>query len=155
MILVKLKFAPSSKMLTLKIHTTVDLFLLQQPHSKFSKKSFVNNLPTMSITTNCLPQYILVSEKKDISSTVALVFTTRWNERVGLSTSNSDWNIFYQCVPLGTVLGPLLFNLYVNSMQNNTPENSNLVRYADGTFVFVTAKCINTECINLERILEN
>ena len=34
------------------------------------------------------------------------------------------------------------------------PESSNLVQYADDTFVFVAANCINTGITNLERILE-
>ena len=49
---------------------------------------------------------------------------------------------------------PLLFNLYVNSMQNIMPESSNLMQYADDTFVFVAANCINTGITNLERIVE-
>ena len=34
------------------------------------------------------------------------------------------------------------------------PESSNLVQYADDTFVFVVANCINTGIANLEKILE-
>ena len=81
-------------------------------------------------------------------------FLTGRTQRVVLSTSKSDWINLYQGVPQGTVLGPLLFNLYVNSMQNIMPESSNLVQYADDTFVFVAANCINTGITNLERILE-
>ena len=60
-------------------------------------------------------------------------FLTGRTQRVVLSTSKSDWNNLYQGVPQRTVLGPLLFNLYVNGMQNNLAENSNLVQFADDT----------------------
>ena len=77
-------------------------------------------------------------------------FLTGRTQRVVLSTSKSDWINLYQGVPQDTVLGPLLFNLYVNSMQNIMPESSNLVQYADDTFVFVAANCINTGITILE-----
>ena len=78
-------------------------------------------------------------------------FLTERTQRVVLSTSKSDWIRLYQRVPQGTVLGPLLFNLHVNSMQNIMPKTSNLVRYADDPFVFVAANCNNTGITNLER----
>ena len=67
-------FAQSSKRVTLKIQTTIDLFLLQQLYPRFSKKSFVNKLLTILITTNFwLVQF---GFRKNISTTDALVFTT-------------------------------------------------------------------------------
>ena len=81
-------------------------------------------------------------------------FLTGRTQRVVLSTSKSDWINVYQGVPRGAVLGPLLFNLYVNSMQYIMPESSNFVQYADDTFVFVAANGVNTIITNLERILE-
>ena len=201
-------FAQSSRRVTLKIQTTMDLFLLQQLYPRFPKNSFVNKFPTILITTNCFPRYNLVSEK-NISTTEALVFTTekrrteidnnyfvaaafmdlskafvsfshethslkklktlrfglnavsliksvftRRAQRVVLSTSKADWINSYQGVPQGAVLGPLLFNFYVNSMQNIMPESSNLVQYADDTLVFVAESCTDTGITNLERILE-
>ena len=62
-------------------------------------------------------------------------FLTGRTQNVVLSTSKCDW-------------------INVNSMQNIMPERSNLVQYADDTFAFVAANCINTGNTNLERILE-
>ena len=81
-------------------------------------------------------------------------FLTGRTQRVVLSTSKSDWINLYQGVPQGTVLGPLLFNFYVNSMQNIMPERSNLAQYADDTFVFVVANSINTRITKREKFLE-
>ena len=43
---------PIFKKGTLKIQPTIDLFLLQQPYPRISKKCFVNKIPNILITTN-------------------------------------------------------------------------------------------------------
>ena len=57
---------------------------------------------------------------------------------------SSDWISLYQGVPKGTILGPRLFNLYVNSMQNRIDETCKIVQYADDIFIFIADKCVNT-----------
>ena len=42
-----------------------------------------------------------------------------------------------QGVPQGTVLGPLLFNLYVNDLQKHVPSNCQLVQFADDACLYV------------------
>ena len=56
----------------------------------------------------------------------------------------------YSGVPQGTLLGPLLVNLYVNSMQNAIQKSCELVQYADDTFRFVSNECPNTAISQLE-----
>ena len=63
----------------------------------------------------------------------------------------SDWIELYQGVPQGTILGPLLFNTYVNSMRYSVSKPCELVQYADETFIFVSGKKIEDAIYLLEK----
>ena len=75
-------------------------------------------------------------------------FLKRRLQKVVLETTSSDWIELYQGVPQGTILGPLLFNIYVNSMRYSVSKPCELVQYADDTFIFVSGKKIE-DAINL------
>lgn len=64
------------------------------------------------------------------------------NQRVKLGNTFSDWYTINQGVPQGTVLGPLLFNLYVNDLDTCLTGDCKLVQYADDTCIFVSGKNI-------------
>ena len=86
------------------------------------------------------------------STAIALIkcYLTNRTQKVILQNTSSDWISLYQGVPQGTVLGPLLFNLYVNSMQKINDETCKIVQYADDIFLFVADKCVNTAKQRLE-----
>ena len=61
-------------------------------------------------------------------------FITDRRQQIILNNVKSDWIKLYQSVPQGTVLGQLLFNLYINDLAKNIPSNCKVVQYADDTF---------------------
>ena len=48
----------------------------------------------------------------------------------------SDWINLKRGVPQGTILGPLLFNIYVNDLAKIVEKDCTVVQYADDTFLF-------------------
>ena len=57
--------------------------------------------------------------------------TNRW-QRTKLNTGFSKWTEILLGVPQGSVLGPLLFNIYINDLFFLT-EKTNVCNYADDT----------------------
>jgi hypothetical protein len=50
----------------------------------------------------------------------------------------SEWEIVTDGVPQGSILGPLIFLLYVNDIPNVIPDISNPILYADDTSLIIT-----------------
>ena len=63
-------------------------------------------------------------------------------QKVKLNNVNSQFLSVNMGVPQGTILGPLLFLLYINDLLLEIPED-NIVSYADDTAVITSAKTWN------------
>ena len=82
-------------------------------------------------------------------------FRNKRIQRVNVNGIFSDWIEIKRGVPQGTVLGPLLFNLYVNDIQERLYEGCYLVQYADDCLVF-SSSIISEDALNrLQKLLNN
>ena len=63
-------------------------------------------------------------------------YLTERYQKVTLPNCSSDCIKLYQGVPQGTVLGPLLFNIYVNDMENVNDNQCKIFQYVDDTMIF-------------------
>ena len=75
-------------------------------------------------------------------------------QRVKTSKSYSDWINIDRGVPQGTVLGPLLFSLYLNDITNCVPHNCKLIQFADDTLVYTSNKCSESAKMDLQNGLQ-
>ena len=84
-------------------------------------------------------------------------------QRVKIGNSKSDWKILNKGVPQGSILGPLLFNVYTNDLFLEFGEKCNLYNFADdntiGSWNFdpisVKKELELNSCIALEWFYEN
>ena len=75
-------------------------------------------------------------------------------QKVILPSCSSDWIKLYQGVPQGTIMGPLLFNIYVNFIRFSVQRPTQLVQYADDTFLY-SARNLEQSIKYLETIIKN
>ena len=72
---------------------------------------------------------------KNIIDWIEAFLTTR-KQRVKINGVFSQWQKVISGVPQGTILGPLLFIIYINDLINNCSKGSKLYLYADDAKIF-------------------
>ena len=70
---------------------------------------------------------------------------------VVLNGNESDWINLKRGFTQGTILGPLLFNIYVNNLAKIVEKDCTVVQYADDTFLFT----LNTDELSSKTKLEH
>ena len=81
-------------------------------------------------------------------------YLSRQKQRVKVNGVFSDWLPVYYGVPQGSVLGPLLFNVFINDL-NFSVQLSSLRLYADDTTAYASNTDISALELSLNKDLEN
>ena len=63
-------------------------------------------------------------------------FITNRSQKTIVNNTESDWITLEQGVLQGTVLGPLIFNPYINDLNKKIDKTCKIVQYADDTLLF-------------------
>lgn len=74
------------------------------------------------------------------------------SQAVRINDGNSDFLPLTMGVPQGSILGPMLFNLYVNDMCL-VPKNCQLILYADDGILYCAGKDLNSIIVNVNEDL--
>ena len=108
----------------------------------------------LSKAFDCLPHGLLIAKLhaygfSDSSCELVASYLTDRKQRVKISNTRSDWHHLSKGVPQGSILGPLLFNVFMNDMFYFI-ERCLLYNYADDNFLSKPAPTINELVLHLK-----
>ena len=92
---------------------------------------------TVSLTIFCWKSLDLKDWMKDHGPSFRV--TSHCYQRVKLGNSFSLWNVIHSGVPQGSILGPLLFNIFMNNLAYAINESS--LSFADDTNLHASNEC--------------
>ena len=116
-------------------------------------------LMELSKAFDCLPHALLLAKLNayGLSAAACELMSTYLNQRMQrlkISNYRSSWKILNKGVPQGSILGPLLFKVFMNDMFLFM-ERCNLYNYADDNSIIYSSPDIETVILNLKNDCHN
>ena len=122
----------------------------------------------LSKAFDCLPHGLLTAKLRayglsEHACDLIASYLSNSYQRVKIQNSRSDWRVLRKGVPQGSIMGPLLFNLFVNDMfhfidkcalYNYGDDNSTCMSYASLNVKDVLS-CLKRDCDNAVKCLRS
>ena len=111
----------------------------------------------LSKAFDCLPHCLTICKlysygvSREACTLIASYLRGR-KQRIKLGNSRSEWVELLKGVPQGSILGPLIFNIFLNDIFYFV-SNSDLYNYADDNCISVSHKDISVLSAQLENVL--
>ena len=146
-----------------KAHSTQHAFLrlLQAWQKELDQCGFVGPI-LMDLSKaydDCLPHDLLIAKLEaygldTVSRSLLKNYLANCKQRTKVWPSYSDWFEFLRGIPQGSILGPLLFNIFINDIFFEI-QKSNICNFADDNTLYFCSQDLQTVIENLTYDVKN
>ena len=132
--------------------------MLERWRKALDKSNLAGALLTdLSKAFDCLNNGLLIAKLEAYGfdhKSLSYIHISGRKQRTKVNNSFSSWTDIISGIPQGSILGPLLFNIYLNDIFYFVNENS-LTNYADDNTLYMLLITIYVTDYNIEALIDN